>query len=296
MINYIFKNTNNSIAFYALKAARQLKISGASFRIIFDKEYDIFLQDNLVCDSFYTNSDRHIFDSFILKDNNVLLDFDLDFSISGFSCYEDYILFKLFDEEKNLDSLNISTKIDQKITVEQILQDNNRNNFSYVLFAPYNLDVDFNQIYTHNDLYYDASLRSFYTEHVEKICSYLTSKVNLITVLPSSNSINLNELSYLVQKSHFVISTLDIAHVLAVEYNKPCFVNLGRFTGYKPKNENVTIFDPERNNKKIIPSSFFAKDFETSLEYNNKILEYDVDLLQKEIINSLDKNQIAYQS
>lgn len=295
MINYIFKNTNYSIALLVLKACRMLAKEGKSFRIIFDKEYDIFLQDCLVSDSFYVASDRHIYSKHVINGENILLDFDLDFSISNFRLYEEYISFKLFGKINELDQVNLTATVSQEIKVEKILEANNQNKFSYVLFAPYNLDILYDEYYTYKNIFYDTSLRSFNSKQVNVINNYLQKRVNLITICPSQDNIDINELAYLVNKCHYVISNLDIVHYLACEYNKPCFINLARFSNYKPKNKNITVYDPERNNKKIIPSSFFKKDFEDSIQYNNTILLNDVDELLQEIKTSLDKNEIAYQ-
>lgn len=288
MKTFIFCNTNCSVAFLAYKAFKKLIKQEKDFVIVFDQEYDIFLHDIELYEHFYVASDRHVYQNFILNTQTVLLDFDLDFSISSDKTYEEYIINKIFEKTVSIDTVEFFDDYVIKHNTQEILQKNNHHNFSYVLFVPFNLDI-----VTEQDRY-DNSFSSFRTETVEYLTTILTDKVNLIKVLPSEKN-SILEISNLVKSSHYVISNLDIVHRLACEYNIPNFVNLARFNHYKSLSDKATIYDPYRNEKKYIPSSFFSRDYFSIKGQFNNYTEHPEEILE-EILKSFDEHSIAYKS
>lgn len=297
MKSFIFQNTNNSIAVTCLKSLHQLESVESDYNVVFDREYDILVNDKKISRKFYTLDDRHIYDNILSKSECILLEFDLDFTCDPATSYREYIAKKLGIEfsEAPLPPLDVYTTTEQIVNAQKLITDSNKHNFSNVLFAPFNLDISYYNFKRFDNAFYDLTLSSFTPESANSIYDFLDKKVNIIQILPTQDKeFNLSELYYLVQEVDYVISNLDILHVIAHDLKKPSFLNLGRFTKYYQKSSFCTIYDPQRNVKKALPSKLFRKNYEHVLGYNNQILSENIEEIKKEIIQSFDKHKIAY--
>lgn len=297
MKTFIFTNTNSSIAMMIAKALHEYSKIESSYYAIFDREYDILINDKKISSKFYTLDDRHIYQNIISKNKCVLLDFDLDFSVHAATNYGDYIRQKLqLDAKEEFPPLEIYTTTSQAVKVKKLLDECNRHNFSHVLYAPYNLDVpkEKYEIFD-DDKFYDTTLSSFTPEIAEQIENFLADRVNLVKLLPNHiKQHNISEIHYLVRNVDFVISNVDIIHAIATDLNKPGFLNIARFTKDYSQYENCSVYDPQRNAKKPLPSGQFSKDYQHVIGFNNQVLFENFDEIKSELLRSLDKNKIAY--
>lgn len=298
MKNYIFNNTNNSIAYSSFKAFVNLLDSETEFNIIFDKFYDIFSLHPRISDKFYIFSDRHIVDNLLLEAENVLLDFELDFFLSNCDSYDQYITKKIpYDPQLNSNPIDVNPSPKIKNKVRNIFERANHNNFSYVLYAPLNMDLNKHDFLIVDDLLLDKTSNSIPDDVSQQLLSFLESHVNLISVTPSLDfEVNITELIFLVKNCDFVISNLDVLHSISIDQQIPSFLNLAKNTKYYQKDKLCTVYDPERNNKKIVPPQQFTCEYEKSTIHNNQILNYDIEKMQQEILKSFDFHKIPYQS
>lgn len=298
MKNFIFANTNNSIAFSCYKALVNLLDFETEFNIIFDRYYDIFELDSRLSKKFHIVTDRHISENILYNQENILLDFDLDFFLSNFTSYDDYISSKISSEICMLsEPLQINPSTDTKIKVDEIISNADLHNFSYVLFAPLNMDLDKNDFIKNNNTLIDKTSSSFPIEISEQLHSFLESKVNLITITPSSDfNVDIAELVYLISQCDFVISNLDILHSVSIDQRIPSFLNLAKNTKYYQKDRLCTVYDPQRNHKRITPPAVFSQSRRQADIHNNQIITWDPEKIKKEIIKSFDFHGVPYKS
>jgi len=292
---FIFNNTNQSIALICLKILHNYAENGKDFYVVFDKEYDILANDSIVSKLFYTMNDRHIYDNILSEKQCVLLDFDLDFSLHTATTYTDYICEKIGFKEKNFQPVDIYTTLEQAVNMKNLLIENDKHNFSYILFAPFNLDTPYDRFRTVRDTLYDTTLSSFNPTIANQLLQFLGKKVNIVRVLPhKKNQLSISELYFLVKNVDYVISNLDVLHIISHDLKKPSFLNLARFTKYYSKSSSCTIYDPQRNVKKALPSKHFTKNYKQVLGFNNQVLKQSFNEIKTELLKSLDKHKIAY--
>lgn len=295
MKTFVFNNTNSSIALICLKALHKYAESESEFYVVFDREYDILVNDKIVSRYFYTLDDRHIYDNVLSKNQCVLLDFDLDFNLHTATSYTDYICEKMGIDEKNFEPLDVFTTTEQAVKIKNLLVESDKNNFSNVLFAPFNLDTPYDRFQTIGDTLYDTTLSSFNPIVADQLLEFLDKKVNVVKILPhEKNQLNISELYFLIKNVDYVISNLDVLHIISHDLKKPSFLNLARFTKYYSKSNTCTIYDPQRNVKKALPSRSFTKNYEHVLGFNNQVLTENFNEIKMELLKSLDKHKIAY--
>jgi len=274
MKTLLFKNTNYSIAYLSYCI---LKDQPSEYNIVFDKNYSIISEDPYFVDRFWTFTDRFVYTHAIKDREVIILDFDLDFTVSNHSDYESYI-FKKLENSEPLRYHHLSPLPCEKEKIDKVIYDSNHHNFSYVLFVPLNLD------------WRDSSFNKEQTDYIK---NELSSKVNLITVEPSKDLSSLSELFYLTQKCDFLISNFDIFYHFAAAIGIPTFTNLHAFS-VNSQYKNSFLWDPERNNKYPVLSKELQTDYSVYKSSNYKLLQYNPEDMLDAILKFMDCNSIPY--
>jgi hypothetical protein len=274
MKTLIFTNTNYSIA-YVLYCV--LKNQPRVYNFVFDIEYEILTQDPYFSDRIWSLNDNFVFRETIENKDSIILDFDLDYTISRHSDYFNYIVDKLNIDDR-FEYARLIPFEEEKEKINRLITESNQNNFSNVLFAPINLD------------WADSS---FNEQQQAVISKELADAVNLIMVQPSDDLSSLSELFYLTEQCDFVISNLDVFHYFAVATNTPSFLNLNAYEVTSvPK--NCYVWDPERNNKFPVISKYFTTEYKKYKGSNYRLLQYNPNELLSEILKSLNASNIPY--
>jgi len=261
---YIFKNTDESSTWLALKSLMSLSKLGTEFIAVFDKHYDIIDYIPKLYQKIYYANTTNV--TKLIQDNCCrVIDFELSMFEYNCSNYQE-LLEKLV--------CPITEKIDLNLETDLRLDN---------LIA----GADKNQ---YTDIYIAVQNAPYY-----KIChSILEDIANLI----ECNNSSIFDQYYLISKCSFVVCDNHIEYLIARELNKPCFVICqNAFVAHNEKKENKTVvFDPFRGEKQMPVPGFFVNDKLCVDRYNSQIIQPNKveELLTLELKDSLNKFKIPY--
>jgi len=296
---FLFTNSNHVIAYISAKIFAKYTENSEDFAVIFDQEYSIFLNNPLLGNKFWTMEDKRVYEDIIVPNEVTTIDYKSQYEcLQNKPSLDAWLSYTILGKKQYITPVTYMPTIDTKLQIEKYIQDQNKNNFSNVLVAPYYLSDNWQEEFiVTEDMWYDKKLRSFSPTAAKHIETFLSDKVNYINLLPN-NDYKSNDLGYIVSCCDAVICNYDIVYQHANDLQIPCLVNLGVEHIDDNISKTTSIFDPYRNIKENMPPAMFTESYKRALLANTNIITYHEKekLLEKEILKLFKKHGVPYDS